>query len=104
MSTAVHPFVQVEGVFNIRTAGNFRVDLERSVKPFLIFRSGELSKITEQGIQQLIALKIKTVFDFRSKLEVAAFKSATPAIEGITFINVPMSQDRFFDPVTMALR
>lgn len=98
------PFVQVEGVINIRAVGGFDVGSGRRVKPSLIFRSGELSKITEKGKEQLHALKIKTVFDFRSDSEVAAYKSATPTINDIEFVSVPVSQGRYFDPVTLALR
>jgi len=90
------PFVVVEGVMNIRTIAaadsNYTInqpDPKIIVKPFHIFRSAELSRITNTGKDQLRALGIKKVFDLRSDYEIAKFETPVPSVEGVEFIRVP---------------
>jgi hypothetical protein len=47
-----------------------------------MYRSGELTKITEGGKSKLRELGIKKVFDFRAAREIRGYGSETPAIEG----------------------
>ncbi|KAF9009833.1 hypothetical protein BDZ89DRAFT_1078291 [Hymenopellis radicata] len=71
------PFVQVQGVFNIRHVGGYS--------------------------EQLVALGVKHVFDLRSPGEIASYKSATPVIEGVTVSHVPASLQGF-DPISLVSR
>jgi hypothetical protein len=93
------PFVLVDGVMNIRTIAsaesNYSInradtdDPEYIVKPFHIFRSAELSHITDTGKAQLRALGIKKVFDLRSDYEISKFDTPVPSVEGVEFVRVP---------------
>jgi hypothetical protein len=90
------PFVVVEGVMNIRTIAtpdsHYTIDHPDPnciVKPFHVFRSAELSHITDTGKDQLRAFGIKKVFDLRSDYEIAKFDSPVPNIEGVEFVRVP---------------
>jgi hypothetical protein len=102
------PFVQVEGIVNMRRLGGYPIAtsnigsgsdaLENVVmKPGIVFRSGEPSKITPKGKDQLLGLGIRKVFDLRSEAEIASFKSATPEVEGVVFEKAPVIQEQFFD-------
>jgi hypothetical protein len=93
------PFVAVEGVVNIRTIGGYPTSDGFIVKPNLLYRSGELNRITEAGREQLKDLGIKVAFDFRSAREVAMFQSASPDIPGVTFVRPPeIFSDSSFEP------
>jgi hypothetical protein len=118
------PFVQVEGIINIRTLGGFTsswplpdsssLEAEaspsgsraqtRKIKSGKIFRAGDPSRVTEKGQTQLKELGVKKVFDFRGEREIKGFDSATPEIEGIEFVRVPISEDKEYDPVSLAMK
>lgn len=97
------PFIVVEGVINIRDFGGYSSSSGTTVKPAYLFRSGEPSRITPTGVDQLRALGIKKVFDFRAEAEIAKYKTANAEIEGVDFVRVPILDDAF-DPVGMAQR
>lgn len=50
------------------------------IRERVLFRSGELARLTRKGVEELSALGVHTVFDLRSASEVAKYDSATPAI------------------------
>ncbi|KAJ7826924.1 tyrosine phosphatase family-domain-containing protein, partial [Mycena olivaceomarginata] len=87
------PFVAVEGVINVRTIGGYRTDASHIVNPKLVFRSGEVSGITETGKQQLVALGIHRVFDMRTNLEINSYKTPPPNIPGVEFVPVPVGKE-----------
>lgn len=98
------PFVQVEGVVNIRDVGGYPIASTpgRFVRPKIVFRSGEPSRITESGRSQLNAFTIKTVFDLRSAIEVS---SSQPVLgDDVTVIRAPVSQQNAYDPVALQVR
>jgi hypothetical protein len=72
------PFVEVEGVFNIRSVGGCPIPARGLfLKSPTLFRSGELFGITPTGKSQLTALGIRRVFDLRSDAEIAGYKTST---------------------------
>lgn len=87
------PFIAVEGVINVRTIGGYRTDASHIVDPKLVFRSGEVSGITETGKQQLVALGIHRVFDMRTNLEINSYKTPRPNIPGVEFVPVPVGKE-----------
>jgi protein tyrosine/serine phosphatase len=91
------PFVVVEGVVNIRAIGGYATSDSQLVKPLTIFRSGELSRITDAGKRQLRALGIAKVFDFRSEEETAKLEMPSPNIDGVEIIKVPVFTNESFD-------
>ncbi|KAI0351571.1 hypothetical protein OH77DRAFT_930996 [Trametes cingulata] len=99
------PFVQIEGVFNVRDFGaNYPVAGSAArVKPLFLFRSGEFSHITERGIAQLRSLGIRKVFDLRVDTEIAKYQTANKAIEGVEIVRAPVLQEGW-EPSEIAQR
>jgi protein tyrosine/serine phosphatase len=93
------PFIVVEGIINIRDIGGYIAQSNPSlmVKPRTIFRSGEVSHITDLGKTQLRALGIKTIFDLRSDSEIQTYNTQAAEIEGVETIRVPVIVGNF-DP------
>ncbi|KAJ6534014.1 tyrosine phosphatase family-domain-containing protein [Mycena vulgaris] len=98
------PFVVVEGVINIRDLGGYTTDDASHVKPGLVFRSGEMSNISETGKLQLVALGIRRVFDLRTHLEINSYKMAVPDIPGVEFVSVPVGKEEPWGAGSMELR
>ncbi|KAA1469502.1 hypothetical protein DENSPDRAFT_835137 [Dentipellis sp. KUC8613] len=100
------PFVTVDGVINIRDVGGYPTALDSTtiVKTGILYRSGEPTRLTAKGSEQLRALGIRKVFDLRSEAEIKKYKSPTPEIEGVEFVRIPVSQDEAYDPVSLAKR
>ncbi|KAF7362496.1 TYR-PHOSPHATASE-2 domain-containing protein [Mycena venus] len=99
------PFVVIEGVINTRSVGGFPTSTQSNiVKPIVLFRSADPSRITSKGKEQLLALGVRRVFDFRADDEIASYKSTTPVIPGVEFLRAPVSESRVFDPVSLGAR
>lgn len=111
------PFVTISGVHNSRDLAS----PERPIKPGRIFRTAELSNITEKGTplshsslvrhwffllvpgkSELRALGITTVFDLRSDTEIEKYNSPLPTIEGVEIIRTPVFQKGEYSPEKMA--
>lgn len=77
------PFITVSGVSNFRD-----LSYENNLRPGYVYRSANLSDITEEGKVMLAAdLGITTIFDLRNEGERA--KAPPPQIEGIDLIWMP---------------
>ena len=59
----------VEGTFNVRDLGGYPAANGRSVRQGRIFRSDDLSKLTEDGLEFLNRLGIRSIVDFRERDE-----------------------------------
>jgi len=100
-----HPFVTIDGVCNIRDLGMIPAeDGENVTRSGIMFRSGELSGITQLGKEQLRALGITTIFDLRSDTEIAKYDAVTPQIGGITVLHAPVFTKEDYSPERMAQR
>ncbi|KAI0690921.1 protein-tyrosine phosphatase-like protein [Cerioporus squamosus] len=99
------PFVQVEGVFNIRDFGaNYpSTTAAARVKPLHLFRSGEPTRITPRGVEQLKALGISKIFDLRADVEIAKYGTATPALDGVDVVRASILEETL-DPVGLAAK
>ena len=73
-----------------------------TVKPGLLFRSGEVSHIRPEGKAVLQGLGVAKVFDLRSDVEKAKYGAAAE-IDGIEFVRAPI-MDEAMDPVGIAQR
>lgn len=103
------PFVQAEGVINLRDAGGQLSHLpshtNRIVKPRYLYRAGEPSKITPRGVIQLKdELGVRKVFDLRSDAEVKGYKANPLNIEGVGFVKAPVSSAEAYDPFSLTRR
>jgi len=103
------PFVQAEGVINLRDAGGQPSHLpsykNHIVKPRYLYRAGEPSRITPKGITQLRDdLGVRMVFDLRSDAEVKGYKADPLIIDGVGFVKAPVSSAGAYDPFSLARR
>lgn len=67
--------VKLEGASNFRDLGGYDTKDGMKLKPGLIFRSDNLSHLTELDLKKIKSLGIKTVCDFRSDDELKEFPS-----------------------------
>ena len=95
------PFLSIDGVYNFRDVGCWYPMKGGELRNRYIFRSGELSRITSQGKQQLKELGITTIYDLRSVPEVE-----TPLVEipGIEQVSMPVCTGEDYSPEIMALQ
>ena len=98
---STHPFVIVDGVMNFRAISGAQLD--HTVKPLHVFRSGDITRITDTGKEQLRRLGVKKVFDLRSDHELATLDTPLPKIPGVELVRVPIYPDDAFDDVKREL-
>jgi hypothetical protein len=60
----------VDGAFNVRDLGGLSTGAGRVVRRGLVYRSGDLGRLTPAGADQLRALGIATIIDLRTTAEV----------------------------------
>ncbi|OCB85410.1 hypothetical protein A7U60_g7419 [Sanghuangporus baumii] len=106
------PFVRIDGVTNVRSLGPYPVkpqsqedaSIRLLTRPCQLFRSAEVSGITEQGKVQMRELGITRVFDLRSDTEMEKYDTPVPQIEGVEVIRAPVFQIEDYSPEVMARR
>jgi hypothetical protein len=103
------PFVQAEGVINLRDAGGQVAHLpsyaNHIIKSRYLYRAGEPSRITPKGITQLRDdLGVRKVFDLRSEVEVKGYKADPLIVEGVECVKAPVSSAEAYDPLSLARR
>ena len=110
------PFVNVDGVRNLRDIGGYSISTRRCTRRRLVYRSADFSTLTEDGLKQLEPLKIKAVFDLRSKKEVEKagkgdtepqrkyFETWTSRPDGPRYNFVPVFDDDDYSPEALAER
>lgn len=81
--------VEFEEIYNFRDMGGLQTTDGRRVKEGLLFRCGELGHATKQDLEQLQALNIKVIFDYRDDFE--AEKVPTAQIADVHNIRIPAS-------------
>lgn len=75
--------IALEGAHNFRDMGGYGTEDGRTVKYGLLFRSDEMGGLTEQDLQFLQALNVRTILDYRGERE--AERSPTPEPEWLTY-------------------
>lgn len=61
-------WVHLEGAANTRDAGDYPTRDGRRVKGDVIYRSGKLNRLTDEGVRAFRSLRVKTVIDFCNRL------------------------------------
>ncbi|EGO21412.1 hypothetical protein SERLADRAFT_441764 [Serpula lacrymans var. lacrymans S7.9] len=79
------PFVNIDGVDNVRTIGHFHRSPSVKINTNLIYRSADPKGITEEGKTQLLRHGIKTVVDLRLEHEY----DSIPGLPGVEWLSVP---------------
>ncbi|KAL5527764.1 hypothetical protein ACEPAG_6565 [Sanghuangporus baumii] len=106
------PFIHIDGVTNVRSLGPYPVkpqsqegaNVRLLTRPRQLFRSAEVSGITERGKVQMRELGITRVFDLRSDTEMEKYDTPVPQIEGVEVIRAPVFQIEDYSPEVMARR
>ena len=76
--------LSIDGVINFRDLGGYQAKDGRQVRWGKVYRSAQLDKLSEQGIEQLAALDIKAVVDLRFTEESQRYptiRAAVPSAE-----------------------
>ncbi len=81
--------VRLEGQPNFRDIGGYQTSDGRTVKKGLVYRSGELPRLTDQDVQKLDELGVKTVVNFLTLSEIES-KGRDRLPEGVKEIPMPM--------------
>ena len=87
--------IRLEGQPNFRDLGGYAAADGRYVKWRAVYRSGELSQLTEDDVETLGSLGIRTVVDLRSPEEVNA-RGAGRIPPGASLRPLPISSSDFF--------
>lgn len=105
------PFIPVPGLPNFRDAGGYPIDSQpgRILRPGIVFRSAEPSRLTDQGVALLQDIGITHVYDLRSAVELKRLAQAGANCDvrewpGATRVFVPVFQDQDYGPEAIALR
>lgn len=70
--------VKLQGAINFRDIGGYKTKDGKEVKWGKIYRSAEISRLTNSDLEKLEAMKIHYVLDFRGPAEVAAGADKVP--------------------------
>jgi len=102
------PFVSVSGIHNFRDLGGYAVSPTLSVRRNVIYRCGEPSKVTQDGIETLKSLGVTRMYDLRSKVEIDRNKDANwggiKEWDGCERVFTPVFIDQDYSPENLALR
>lgn len=71
--------VKLEGAINFRDIGGYKTSSGKIVKSGILYRSADLSKLTENDLKKIESIKIKYDFDFRGPYEVKSAPDKIPA-------------------------
>lgn len=95
--------ISLEGQSNFRDIGGYKTRDGKQVKWREIFRSGELPKLTDEDVQLIADLNIKSVVNFLTKEEIADNgKDRLP--KGVVQISLPISGDNLAAVISEARR
>ncbi|KAF6839995.1 tyrosine phosphatase [Colletotrichum musicola] len=105
------PFRIIPGLPNFRDAGGYPIDSQpgRIVRPGILFRSAEPSRLTDEGIALLQEIGITHVYDLRSVIELERLAQAGTNCDvrewpGATRVFVPVFRDQDYGPEAILLR
>lgn len=80
----------MELIHNFRDFGGYQTQNGKRLKKGLLYRSGDLSRATDEDLDALSALGIKTICDLRSEQERQMEPDRIPDVEPVTFFNISM--------------
>lgn len=83
--------VKLEGSYNFRELGGYEAKDGRRIKSGLLYRSGNLSRLTESDKKVISNLGITNICDLRDDDEIE--KHPDPVMEGVKWNHVPIIND-----------
>lgn len=87
----INRHIKFDGVTNFREVGGLPTEHGRIMKTGLLFRSDELSKLSDDDLVRFDFLDIKTICDLRTENERKAHLDRLPVKCNIKVINIPLS-------------
>ncbi len=81
--------LDIEGGINFRDIGGYTNLHGQCIKWNKVFRSGQLNRVTDNGLNKIRELEIRHVFDLRSNMEIELFPSKTKSQEDIRTFEHP---------------
>jgi hypothetical protein len=78
--------VDVAGAYNTRKVSGLRTRDGRHVRPGVLFRSGHLANVDEQGYAEIVKLGIVSIIDVRSTAEATATPDAPWLVSGTRYM------------------
>jgi protein-tyrosine phosphatase len=85
----------VEGAPNLRDLGGYEAKDGRCVKWGTIFRSSNLARLTDSGLDQIKRLGINLVCDFRTEAETRKSPNRFPDSEAVGYVRLPIQHGDF---------
>ncbi|MFT4634593.1 MAG: protein-tyrosine phosphatase [Arenicella sp.] len=79
--------LDIEGVINFRDLGGYQTSDGRTVSWSKVYRSAQLDRISEQGLQDMVALGIRTVIDLRFSEETERYPTMRQAVPGADILS-----------------
>ncbi|RBR12875.1 uncharacterized protein FIESC28_08438 [Fusarium coffeatum] len=102
------PFHPVSGLPNFRDLAGCPLPIQSrpgcTIKPGIIFRSAEPSRLNQDGVSALQDLKISHVYDLRSRTEIERYATGTREWPGAERVFVPVFLDEDYGPEAIAIR
>jgi protein-tyrosine phosphatase len=88
--TQTSQLIDLSGVINFRDFGGMKTKDGRTIKQGLIFRSADLTDMTEDDHKKFKDMKIRTIFDYRTAQE--AGDRPDPQLPSINYHRVAVNQ------------
>lgn len=82
-----------DGLYNFRDIGGFKTLDGNIMKKGVLFRSDELSRLSQKDIETFNLLNIKTIYDLRTRTEQKSKPSRIKSEHGIQLVNISI-QDK----------
>ena len=86
--------VTLEGAVNFRDIGGIKTSNNKFIKSGILFRSDELSQLTDSDLKTVEKLNLKVIIDFRSLKERSTKIDRVPPDGKIRQVNLPIIQQR----------
>ncbi|HEY1202903.1 MAG TPA: tyrosine-protein phosphatase, partial [Niastella sp.] len=101
ISDSATRLVHMQGALNFRDAGGYKTKDGKSVKINRVFRSADISKLTDADMQTMANKHIRTVIDFRGVKEAAA--APDKLLPATDYIQCPAGSDSLPDAKQIAM-
>jgi protein-tyrosine phosphatase len=101
LADSANRLVHMQGALNFRDAGGYKTKDGKTVVRSRVFRSADISKLTDTDLQVLAAKHIRTVIDFRGVKESAA--APDKLLPATDYLLCPAGSDSLPDMKQMAI-
>jgi len=90
-SKVIHSqYLRFSGVRNFRDLGGYVTGDGRMVRTGLLYRSGNLHRLTDKDLKRLTRLSLRKIIDFRSEFEKTSEPDRLPSDFGIDLVEIPI--------------